>query len=82
MERFERPRLPVVITGLCDSWRGQETWTAKNLLRHYGEHKFKVHSKKPGTSSLANFLQQPTPLVDVYLRAKLQKPLKLPRQPG
>ena len=42
VERFERPRLPVVITGLCDSWKGQERWTEESLVRHYGEHKFKV----------------------------------------
>lgn len=42
VERFERPRLPVVISGLCDSWKGQEKWTEENLVKHYGEHKFKV----------------------------------------
>lgn len=43
VERFERPRLPVVITGLCDDWNGRERWNEENLLRQYGEHKFKVH---------------------------------------
>lgn len=42
MERFERPRLPVVITGLCDSWRASREWTQDTLLQRYGEHKFKV----------------------------------------
>ena len=42
VERFERPRLPVVITGLCDSWKGRERWTEENLSKHYGDHKFKV----------------------------------------
>ena len=32
----------MVITGLCDSWKGQERWTEENLVRQYGEHKFKV----------------------------------------
>ena len=66
VERFERPRLPVVITGLCDSWRGQENWTAQNLLRHYGEHKFKVQLKKLGTSALAILLQQSIAVVGIY----------------
>ena len=61
VERFERPRLPVVITGLCDGWRARENWTEEGLLRRYGEHKFKVvpnslqssqMSKKPSKSPL------------------------------
>ena len=46
VERFERPRLPVVITGLCDSWKGRERWTEENVSKHYGEHKFKVWHKQ------------------------------------
>ena len=42
VERFERPRLPVVITGLCDGWKARGNWTEEGLLRRYGEHKFKV----------------------------------------
>ena len=44
VERFERPRIPVVITGLCDGWRAGRAWQQENLLKHYGEHKFKVPS--------------------------------------
>lgn len=43
VERFERSRLPVVITGVCDSWKGREAWTEEGLLQRYSEHKFKVH---------------------------------------
>ena len=42
VERFERPRLPVVITGLCNGWKGRVSWTEEGLLGRYGEHKFKV----------------------------------------
>ena len=41
-ERYERPKKPVVITGLCDGWGAGEAWTEQRLLQHYGEHKFKV----------------------------------------
>ena len=40
------PRLPVVITGLCDGWKGRVNWTEEGLLRRYGEHKFKVIPNK------------------------------------
>lgn len=42
VERFERPRLPVVITGLCDGWRAAKDWNEDTLLQRYGDHKFKV----------------------------------------
>lgn len=42
MERFERPRLPVVITGLCDSWRASKDWNEQSLVQRFGSHKFKV----------------------------------------
>ncbi len=42
VERFERPRLPVVITGLCEPWRAAQEWDEAGLLRRFGEHKFKV----------------------------------------
>ena len=44
IERFERPRIPVVIIGLCDGWRAGQAWQQEELLKHYGEHKFKVAS--------------------------------------
>jgi histone arginine demethylase JMJD6 len=50
VDRFERPRLPLVITGLCDDWKGQERWQEENLLRQYGDHKFKV-VRKPSTKA-------------------------------
>lgn len=42
VERFERPRLPTVITGACDHWPAASTWTLEHLLARFGDHKFKV----------------------------------------
>ena len=42
MERFERPRIPVVITGLADGWPAGEAWTPESLRATCGEHRFKV----------------------------------------
>lgn len=42
VERFERPRLPAVITGLCEAWRAAADWDEAGLLRRFAEHKFKV----------------------------------------
>ncbi len=41
-ERFERPRQPVVLTGLCDGWRAAREWTPDRLLQRLGHCKFKV----------------------------------------
>ncbi|GIL95724.1 hypothetical protein Vretimale_1688 [Volvox reticuliferus] len=48
VERFERPRIPVVITGLADNWPASENWTPDLLKQLYGEHKFKVGSDDEG----------------------------------
>ena len=50
VERFERPRLPAVITGLCEPWRAAQEWDEASLLRRFGEHKFKACA--PSTSTL------------------------------
>lgn len=42
--RFERPRLPVVITGLCDDWPAAQAWTPEALMERFAHHKFKVGS--------------------------------------
>lgn len=42
VDRYERPRIPVVITGLCDGWRAASAWRQPDLLERYGDHKFKV----------------------------------------
>lgn len=42
VERFERPGVPVIITGLTDAWPASKLWTDERLLREFGEHRFKV----------------------------------------
>ena len=42
VERFERPRLPAVITGLCEPWGAAADWDEAGLLRRFAEHRFKV----------------------------------------
>lgn len=44
VDRFEAPRLPVVITGLTDSWKAKTEWTEDRLLQRFADHKFKVQS--------------------------------------
>lgn len=41
-ERYERPRQPVVLTGLCDAWPAAREWTLDRLLQRLGHCKFKV----------------------------------------
>ena len=43
IQLYEKPRIPVVITGLQDSWQAQQLWNTKDLARRFGEHKFKVN---------------------------------------
>ena len=42
VERYERPRRPVMLTGLCAGWRAAEQWTPERLLQRLGDCKFKV----------------------------------------
>ncbi|KAL4517762.1 hypothetical protein Ndes2526A_g02143 [Nannochloris sp. 'desiccata'] len=49
IDRFEKPGLPVVLTHACDDWpASQGAWTEENLLKNYGDHKFKVGSDDDG----------------------------------
>ena len=41
-QRFELPKLPCMLTGLCEGWRAQQEWTPDRLLQRLGECKFKV----------------------------------------
>lgn len=42
VQRYERPRRPVMLTGLCAGWRAAEEWTPGRLLARLGDCKFKV----------------------------------------
>lgn len=50
VELYERPRLPVVITGLLDGWPAQGGWTPAALLRRFADHKFKVQGLVGGVA--------------------------------
>ena len=55
VERFERPRIPVVITGLTDSWGAGAAWAPTALRARFGEHRFKVsvmHGQHPSSEPL------------------------------
>jgi hypothetical protein len=41
-EQYERPRRPVVVTGITDSWSASQAWHPRQLLQHFGQHRFKV----------------------------------------
>ena len=43
VELYEKPRIPVVITGLQEGWRAQQLGNKEDLARRFGDHKFKVH---------------------------------------
>ena len=42
VERYERPRVPVIITGLCEDWEARQSWSEAGLLQRFAGHKFKV----------------------------------------
>lgn len=42
VDQFERPRIPVVITGLDDKWPANFKWKYAALDENYNNHKFKV----------------------------------------
>jgi histone arginine demethylase JMJD6 len=48
IERFEKPRQPVVILGLTDQWPAAEKWEFSELVKTFGSHKFKVGSDDDG----------------------------------
>ncbi|KAL0050644.1 hypothetical protein WJX82_004027 [Trebouxia sp. C0006] len=48
VELYERPRIPVVITGLQESWKAQQLWNQADLSRRFGNHKFKVGADDDG----------------------------------
>ncbi|PIO66772.1 hypothetical protein TELCIR_11501 [Teladorsagia circumcincta] len=40
-EKYERPRIPCMITGLTDTWAAHENWKIDNLVQKYGNATFK-----------------------------------------
>lgn len=48
VERFERPGLPVLIQGCMDAKKTKEHWSCENMLRKYGDLRFKVGEDDDG----------------------------------
>lgn len=46
--KYERPNLPVVISGLADEWRASREWTFEKLYRRHRHGKFKVGEDDDG----------------------------------
>lgn len=44
IEKYEKPGIPVIIQGLSDDWIASKEWTKENLLRRYGDVKFRTGS--------------------------------------
>lgn len=42
VQLYERPRIPVVITGLQEDWKAKQLWNPANLDLRFANHKFKV----------------------------------------
>jgi histone arginine demethylase JMJD6 len=47
-ERFERPGLPVMITGATDAWPAASKWTFEKLRAEYGSERMKVGEDDDG----------------------------------
>ncbi|KJE94155.1 hypothetical protein CAOG_08826 [Capsaspora owczarzaki ATCC 30864] len=48
IERYERPGVPVVITGCADDWPATKNWTEEKLLRKFGGQRFKCGEDDEG----------------------------------
>ena len=42
VEKYEKPRIPVILTGVVSKWLAATEWTRKRLLERFGEKTFRV----------------------------------------
>ena len=55
IEIYEQPALPVVITGLIDSWPAVKNWHPAELVKKYHSEKFKVGEDDDGETCYVQF---------------------------
>ncbi|NP_001296707.1 bifunctional arginine demethylase and lysyl-hydroxylase PSR [Hydra vulgaris] len=48
--RYEKPRIPVILTGCTDSWLANQKWKLSSLAKKYRNQKFKVGEDNDGFS--------------------------------
>uniref|UniRef100_A0A7I4YNY0 JmjC domain-containing protein n=1 Tax=Haemonchus contortus TaxID=6289 RepID=A0A7I4YNY0_HAECO len=49
-EKYETPRIPIILTGLTDKWQAHEKWTVSRIARKYRNQRFKCGEDDDGYS--------------------------------
>ncbi|KAK6036510.1 JmjC domain protein, partial [Cooperia oncophora] len=49
-EKYEIPRIPVILTGLTDKWQAHEKWTVSRIAKKYRNQRFKCGEDDDGYS--------------------------------
>ncbi|ORZ35042.1 hypothetical protein BCR44DRAFT_40971 [Catenaria anguillulae PL171] len=75
VERFERPDLPVVISGVCDDWPAKTNWEPQTFYNKYKDQKFKVGTDDDDNSVYLKYKHFSKYCVDPELAGKEDSPL-------
>eukprot|EP01120_Amphizonella_sp_Union-15-10_P006336 TRINITY_DN2017_c0_g1_i1.p1 TRINITY_DN2017_c0_g1~~TRINITY_DN2017_c0_g1_i1.p1 ORF type:complete len:460 (-),score=75.50 TRINITY_DN2017_c0_g1_i1:63-1442(-) len=68
IEEFEKPGIPVIITDAIDHWPAMKKWTPDQLLKKYGDIKFRTGGGfKMSLSNYFQYLETQTEPVPLYL---------------
>nr|CDJ80893.1 Transcription factor jumonji domain containing protein [Haemonchus contortus] len=49
-DKYETPRIPIILTGLTDKWQAHEKWTVSRIARKYRNQRFKCGEDDDGYS--------------------------------